>query len=648
MSHSDVLKRFDDMKSARQQFDTEWDLCDEQYDAPVLWDANKNEYVLNSRMEQNFTEMYVGRTSDSLIYDVTPDTYDVSQEQLERNRYILDYYLDKECFYDEYSYWRQSKARYGTWLFKCTLRNDFERKYELAKQTIDWERGDGIYSQNKLQETSVEKWFFTPQNMKIRHLFIDDRILNQPKFELAEDCVEIEVYTEDYFKELYSMIPGVDKSQVASVKAIMNEDAAYGLNNITGHVIVYRYYNRVTKELRIFANREHELLDMKMLYKFSWLPFAIAQHYPDDQCLYGIGVCKKLRSEKVHENNLSNYMMNAAKLSSMKVFRGTNNTSFVEWYPQLYPGEVNLLNFTSSVEQVSEVDMRVDMNGIMAWLDYINERKRENTNDDLKSPFEASDATLWQTEIKEQNKSIRYQAVDEKMYFALDRALTMTLSNIQQFAPIVLATYENVKGKKIRKKRPQIQLKNVKINRRNNTIEEDYGNYGMLELSPETIGWESLVRIITPSTYNRVQKTIEKNKAKELLESYSTFLWVAWQLWPEELQGVLDAYPLEKVIEKFKQSFGHDDDTFIADTKKAKQRKKNKKRVKEILASLWSTWLNAESDQETQGVQTSVWANNGGQAGAQQQTATGIESVSTPLQQGTNWVSWPGQVWLGF
>lgn len=104
--------------------------------------------------------------------------------------------------------------------------------------------------------------------------------------------------------------------------------------------------------------------------------------------------------------------------------------------------------------------------------------------------------------------------------------LTHTLYNIAQFAPHLLKKHTDVKvdGKVVGKAsvRPQIQVQNVSVKKERGqiVIEEDYGNYGYLELTPETLDGDLTVRITTPSTWNKTLTSLAKDKAKELVSSY--------------------------------------------------------------------------------------------------------------------------------
>ena len=63
-------------------------------------------------------------------------------------------------------------------------------------------------------------------------------------------------------------------------------------------------------------------------------------------------------------------------------------------------------------------------------MEVINAEIRQDTWEDPRAGFEAPEDTLGQTEIVEENKTIRVKSIHESRDIALDKALTYTLQNI--------------------------------------------------------------------------------------------------------------------------------------------------------------------------------------------------------------------------
>lgn len=62
-----------------------------------------------------------------------------------------------------------------------------------------------------------------------------------------------------------------------------------------------------------------------MMYPDGELPFTLAQHYPNNACMYGIGICRKIRTEKAYTNNMRQYILDGAKISSGKILAMGNS-----------------------------------------------------------------------------------------------------------------------------------------------------------------------------------------------------------------------------------------------------------------------------------------------------------------------------------
>jgi len=104
-------RRLDEMRQERGQHEYYWDLADAQYEADVVEDEN-NKLLANSKMEQNLVEFELGRTDDSLVYDVEPGGYEVDTQRLVASKHVLTNFLDTENFYTEWRKFRHDKAIY--------------------------------------------------------------------------------------------------------------------------------------------------------------------------------------------------------------------------------------------------------------------------------------------------------------------------------------------------------------------------------------------------------------------------------------------------------------------------------------------------------------------------------------------------------
>lgn len=624
MTLDHIKKRLTDMRSARAEFDLEFDLADLQFNADSYEDPVTGRFMYNDDMEQSLIEMEVGRTSWEIIFDVKPSSYDVDIQQLEASKHILRSFLEKENSNREFRTFKQDKGRYGTGIFFTGVRYDsyFMSKVEDQEvgSIVNW-----FYSKKFKKKIKVENWFFTPQNLPIRSVYLDDRFLWQNNPDKMEDCIIHETVTYETLEQRYKGNKSFSQKWLGTQWGTdVSPDYARQPNDSTGIHHLYHYYNRKTRMFAIMLNERYIIYEGEMQYTRNALPIRLAQHYPDSACLYGISTPKKVRSYKAVKINMMQSIIDGVRLGSGKLLATTNWSQFLDniYVPS---GGIGMAEMSDSVDNFREIDTRVDINWPISAMELVEKWIRESTGLDIWAPFETKDETLWQTEIREQNKVTRHKAMDEIYYQCVDQALTDTLENIAQFAPTLLRSTKSIKinGKNEIEsiERPKIKIENVTIERNKWEIyiEEDFGSYWYLELRPQTIPWDCSVHIITPYTNNVVADQIEKEWINKLVENIVA-LWNVY--WPEVVNEIA---PLEEVRGKISRAYKYEDNKFNGVSKKEKARREVKEKLKkmnEMNQSISSLLSNQQPNEAITG-----------------QWSTGIQQVS-PAQQGTPAIGW--------
>lgn len=621
---TDFIRRINDMLADREPFMSERDTCDLQYEANVYEDNYGNLHV-NTPLEQNLIEMELWRTSWLPVYDVLADWYKVDVQKLETSRFVLDYFLDKEDRHKEWRSFRFDKAKYGTGIFFTGISMDIcvvpEYKEDTAQSSYD-----AFFNTKQTVDTVKIDRLFTPKNIPIRLFAFDERALRQSDFKKAEDCIMLEVLSKEALLQRYKDNKHFDKEELEEIEETTMEVNEYGIESTKPQVALYHYFNKLTKEYAIIANKKTEIFWWKMMYPDGELPFTLAQHYPNNACMYGIGICRKIRTEKAYTNNMRQYILDGAKISSGKILAMGNSWEPVDWDLFVDPGNINIARFSNSVEQIKEIGTDINIQAPLAVLEQLDVQVRKNTGIDINAVFEPPAEQLWTVEIIEENKQIRNKSVDEMMDHALDDALTKMLKNIAEFAPKLLKTTKTIKdkkGKTIKKtvEYPTLQLKNVKIikDKKKQYIEESMGDYWYLEFTPETLDWGVQVRVVTGTTSNVKMKIIEKNKTNEFIAKYVE---LANVFWPEVMQ---EEFPIEQVIEKRKVSYGYDDKRLVAESTKDRKMKENEEKVNFIKELIWTydqptspqgttqgagpvPWGEPQTTQWTEQLQNTLWA----------------------------------------
>lgn len=595
---SHINQRISDMKAERDKFLPEWDMCDIQYEAEVYEDNFWKLYV-NDNMEQNLTEMELGRTAWLPVFDVKPDWYKTDTQILETSRYILDYFLDKEMFYKEYRDWKMWKAKYGTAVFYTGIRLEIDK---IPK--FDWENDnitDAFFNNNKQSEETRTNWLFTPKNVPLRLFLFDDRQMYQSNFDLIEDCIMIEFITKESLLIRYNGIKWFDKKVMEEAMETSVEESAYWTKSWQNEMVVlYHYFNKLDKTYAININQNALLYQWKMPYPDGKLPFVVAQHYPRNNCIYGIGIPRKVRMSKAYKNNMMQYAMDGAKLSSSRLI--ATSSQAVDWDIFVAPWEISIAQFTNNVSDMRDINTQVDIQWPLNMISQIDRDVRSQTGIDLQSVFEPPADQLGTVEIIEENKQIRNKSVDELRDQAIDEAYTKTLNNIAAFAPELMREKKTIKveGKdagEVTVAYPQIQIPNVKIKQKKNevTIEKSMWTYGYLTFEPWVITTGLSVRIVTATTYNSTMAVIERNKNDNMLKKYIEMAQIPWmiELMQEEL-------PLKNILEKRKRVEWLDDKQMVADTTVDKINKKNEEKFQNLKSLLSPTAPNDQSLQENQ------------------------------------------------
>lgn len=595
---SHINQRISEMKAERDKFLPEWDMCDIQYEAEVYEDNFWKLYV-NDNMEQNLTEMELGRTAWLPVFDVKPDWYKTDTQILETSRYILDYFLDKEMFYKEYRDWKMWKAKYGTAVFYTGIRLEIDK---IPK--FDWENDnitDAFFNNNKQSEETRTNWLFTPKNVPLRLFLFDDRQMYQSNFDLIEDCIMIEFITKESLLIRYDGIKWFDKKVMEEAMETSVEESAYWTKSWQNEMVVlYHYFNKLDKTYAININQDALLYLWKMPYPDGKLPFVIAQHYPRNNCIYGIGIPRKVRMSKAYKNNMMQYAMDGAKLSSSRLI--ATSSQAVDWDIFVAPWEISIAQFTNNVSDMRDINTQVDIQWPLNMIAQIDRDVRSQTGIDLQSVFEPPADQLGTVEIIEENKQIRNKSVDELRDQAIDEAYTKTLNNIAAFAPELMREKKTIKveGKdagEVTVAYPQIQIPNVKIKQKKNevTIEKSMWTYGYLTFEPWVITTGLSVRILTATTYNSTMAVIERNKNDNMIKKYIEMAQIPWmiELMQEEL-------PLKQILEKRKRVEWLDDKQMVADTTVDKINKKNDEKFQNLKSLLSPTAQNDQSLQENQ------------------------------------------------
>lgn len=168
---------------------------------------------------------------------------------------------------------------------------------------------DAFRDQKHMEKETRTQWLFTPKNVPIRMFLVDDRAIRQSDFNRVQDCIMLEIVTKEELVERYGGNRYFDQKAIEIATPTMIDEAEYGIYTQQPMIVLYHYMNKQTKEYTIQAGRENTIFEGKLIYPDGDLPIDMCQHYPNNTCLYGIGICRKVRLEKAYMNNMKQFMI---------------------------------------------------------------------------------------------------------------------------------------------------------------------------------------------------------------------------------------------------------------------------------------------------------------------------------------------------
>jgi len=593
-----VRTRLNKMRSARTWYEQKREANQLQVAANSFEENGK--FYPNTKLEQAIIEMRLWGRAWDIIIDVEPDTLEPNQDEAIIAKHVLYKFMHEEEFHKELRQWRHDKSVFGTGIFWAGISHDITCEIKNEKRTVKAQIGNGFYGKKWKTRVYKENRTFTPKNLSVYQVFLDDNAIVQPNFKKATDCIVCEYGTKDEILNRWYNVPGVDKEALDQLMNTSETDPEYGVITQEGQVTLYHYFNKLTKDWFIMWQEKNIIYSSVYEYACEWLPVVFCQHHPRNDSIYGLSDPEVIDALKAAKNASWQAIVDWTMLSSGKLILSGNSwemTDSVSNQTKIYSGEVNFKDVTNSISEYKEIDTRVDLNPTMNLLALIDDEVRSATGIDVKAAFEAPEQNLWQTEIKEENKAIRLKAIDELEDFAIGEALTICLNNIIKFAPSLKRSTKEISfnGKITEITSPYtLQLPDVKIEWIK--VEEDLWNYGELEFTDDMVKGYVKVRVVTTSTNNSKLTVLEKNKVKEMSEI---------------LERSAAIYGIDKVVEQVwfdwywnivSQAYWYGDKDTQAKSKKQKTKDENIKKLEALqwMAASFTDLANPNVQQQTQ------------------------------------------------
>lgn len=523
-----VKRREAEMRAERSPFEAEWDYIDAQVNSKSFYD-NDGRLIANCSVEQTLLEIHTGRTAQKLNYDVVSVGVEPDNVEEKIAKFTLADTLERDNFWKFYQIWEYNRGKYWTAVWVTTPKMERLLQYTYSNTKVSNDEAGSWYFSKKMVRSYIEKWKFAPREWSLRQLLIDDRAIWQGDQDKIRDIVLIETVTKE---ELELNFWNNELFDIEWLNELMTDDTEYWVTTTKWFIVLYYYFDKLTKEYGIVGNKS------KVIYKSYMttdeLPISIWTYRFRSDCIYWYGLPRIVRTSKRYKDMIQQGMMDGAILAS-RVALIMNNTEFVDGEPQM-SSLVNTWRTTWTGSPPQQMNLSNNLWYLTQVLNVIEDDIRADTGMDIRQAFEAPAQQLWTVEIMEENKAIRYKAVDWSRDLSIDRAFTQCLNNLAKFLPVVMREVGEVDWVKVTKSRPKIKVPNHKIVKKDDGkiyFEESYGDYWSFELKPKTITWDLTVSIVTPSTFNNNSVALSKNKNKEMVNTIAALSNIYW---PQQVQ----------------------------------------------------------------------------------------------------------------
>lgn len=612
--------RFSDMSSAtiRKNKELDWDKFDRQFTALSVRDQYGNLKV-NLPMEQNLIDTYEGRNTGKLIFDIQPDWKQADIEELQPAKYAIEFYLEwwdnkGSWFYEVAPRLRRGKAKYWTAFAFVWLENNKQLKFKI-KDWADILSIADLENKENYEPYILDAWEFFPKDLDIRSVYVDEKALNQPDIQKAEDCFVEKMMSLDkinFVRWKSNWYRNIDKLSESTYDEDKKNNKDHQARN---QVLIRFYYNSLSKDYIIYAPDDSLIIHKsKMLYNHWKLPIESVQHYSDDNCLYGIGICEKIKYLKWFKSEIMQSILDNAAMSSWLNFVIWNSWEIEDW--NLWGNWINMWRTTVWAEQIQQLQPQIN-SWLISILNILDDLVVQDTWENVRAIIDMQTDKVGIVEMMEENKAIRHKSVDSNWNLFLDRILTMMLSNIAQFVPTLLCKTETIKQwkKEVTKiEYPYIRIKDAVVKKKNGKMiidkEDNYGKLWYFELKPWTLSEWLWVKIVTPSSTN-ILPLIKKDAITKWIDNKLKLAQLAaldqtWQMM-QKLQSTINFQELNDWINDVYWF----EDKLKSKTGKDKIKDLNMKKVERIRAMLeW--WVPTPEDwwqllQNNQ--QPNVWQN---------------------------------------
>lgn len=541
------IDEFSAMSSARKDHEQEWETSERQFDAELEQEWNQRASI-KLQITRNIIEQQIWEEWLSLPIKVKPEWKNADSYMLDTAKYLVDYYIRKEEIIDEIVDFKVDRAITWTWILESWIWTTI-----CVNNVPNWEWS--IYNTGFKQDIKT-KYHIWIRNVSIWDIWFDE---TATKISNIRRCIRRERMDIVEFRKTFSKKPWFKYIESVTPMSQDLEDPTETNKDIDTtawedrNVFLFHYYNEITWDYRIIANRQYPIYVGKNIFKNSQIPFDICQQYKNPKSIYGKWVWYKTRSHESYMNNLFEIALDKVYMTSTPPLILGNNGE-IDW--EIYSGgwDIPILNFNGDVKNIQQLQMdwRIDANKFA--MDMSKDEIIQNT---WVNPWEYNKPLSWINPfvawLQEQSKKAKLILWQFMFESTLSKAFTKMLNNLMVYWPVLYwdivekvvdwkalkdVKYADIQviGKEVKQKKKKLNKDWKKIDFTEKIEYEDNPwNYWTFEFNDTVFKTEDLeypelsVYIETPST-----KTLLEALKKEEFNSYMNNLVAMQKLYPDK------------------------------------------------------------------------------------------------------------------
>lgn len=565
-----VNERMDRMDETRAEEEAKWSRREKVMESKVHASKDGKAQV-NIPLEAVLREVYVWGLP-KLQYKVDKKSGKIEHDYKMIYEIVFDHMIDIEEVIPERTRFENAKFTYWTGVLYSWVW--FETKHIYDGNGTEFFNKDASTKKYEIRHIGIK-------DIDIRKAWFDE---NAKRYKDCSDCIMEEELPWREFKTRYW-----DNERFSNVEYVGIYRDDYSTESTTGQKAVIKeivklrhYWNKIDGSYIIVANEKVPIYNGVYTCKHGLLPLMPVQHYYRHDSIYGVSWAERLQTVRPYINSILKVALDGSWLNASPAIISDDLVE-VDGDYYLEAWVLNEISATGDAKGVTQFQTNINVWQLVDILKLMEDYGMVTTGLNFKAPYTSPETTAFEVWVMKEEQNNRAKPVMQLDHEWRDKALSIMLVNVVDFAPFALAEklhWEDEDGETKQPERYTIAVEDKKIEVKNGKhfIKDEVGYIEELQLTPDLFvhGNWLRVKITTPYTTTLLNalKKEELNKYVELKMSVAGTTWDISFLWDlKELNELID------------ETYWYDSDDMRVKTK-ADERKKKFSDTQEILTNI--------------------------------------------------------------